>query len=123
MYNYQYSSAPMGAGRGCTGERKFKNERGNTFVKDSMERITSFQYNDVDPTYHFEYDKEGTINGIDRSDGWNWRRVRSNEFTGWVIHNYWDCWKVEDKGCSIYVDESGIKTADGMSDQLALPEA
>lgn len=94
MQNYSCSN---GAGSGSKSERRYKSSSGATIVRDSSERITSFRYNDFDPFYHFEYGSEGSICSIDRTDGWNWRRVKSNDFNGWVIHNYWDCWKVNDE--------------------------
>ena len=119
MQNYSCSN---GAGSGSKSERRYKSSSGATIVRDSSERITSFRYNDFDPFYHFEYGSEGSICSIDRTDGWNWRRVKSNDFNGWVIHNYWDCWKVNDEACAVQVDESGIRTTGDNSDQLALPE-
>jgi hypothetical protein len=119
MQNYSCSN---GTGSGSKSERRYKSTSGATIVRDASERITSFRYNDLDPFYHFEYGSEGSICSIDRTDGWNWRRVKSNDFNGWVIHNYWDCWKVNDEACAVQVDESGIRATGDNSDQLALPE-
>lgn len=105
------------------GERRYRNSNGATIVRDASERITSYRYTDFDPFYHFEYGSEGSICSIDRTDGWNWRRVKSNDFNGWVIRNYWDCWKVSDDACCVEVDETGIRAFGRYSDELALPES
>lgn len=120
MYKYRGNGSPMGCTYPRT-DKRFKNGDGSTYSKDEKQRITSFKYADEDPVYHFEYNDNGTITSIDRSDGWNWRKVTNSEFCGWVIRNYWDCWKVKDDSCSVFVDEHGIKTTSGMSVQLSLP--
>ena len=120
MYKYRGNENPMGCSS-TRREKRYKNGDGSTYSKDDKERITSFKYADENPVYHFEYNENGTISTIDRTDGWNWRKINTREFTGWVIRNYWDCWQVEDQTCSVYVDENGIKTTSGMSVQLALP--
>lgn len=122
MYGYNGNQAQNYSCSSGTGERRYKSSNGATIVRDSSERVTSFRYNDVDPFYHFEYGTEGAICSIDRTDGWNWRRVKSNDFNGWVVRNYWDCWKVSDEACSVQVDDSGIIATGENSSQLALPD-
>jgi len=100
-------------------EKSYRNRRGDRITRDQNERITAYRYSDHDEFYSFEYQKDGSVASIDRSDGWHWRRVDS----GWVVKNYWDSWSVreEDSG-SVMVDDSGIHTTGAGGDRLALPE-
>ncbi|MBZ0186764.1 MAG: hypothetical protein K8F91_10990 [Candidatus Obscuribacterales bacterium] len=117
-YRYGYSNSNSAKNDNC-----YSNQAGDSITRDQEQRITSFKYRQHDSFYSFEYEKDGSVRSIDRSDGWNWRKVKSEDFTGWVVKNYWDSWSVkeEDSG-SVLVDDSGLHATGQNAEQLAFPE-
>src|SRR5262249_1093045 len=99
------------------------NDFGDTVFRDKKGTITSFRYNDLQAYYSFEYNEDGTVCSISRSDGWNWSKFDSNDFNGWVIRNMWESWSVSDRDCGVVeVDECGIRANGKNADLLGLPE-
>lgn len=99
------------------------NQFGDTVTRDANGRITAFRYSDHGAYYSFEYDKEGRLSSINRSDGWVWRRVDSSTFEGWNVRNYFESWKVEDADVgTIVLDENGIRATGKNADLMGLPE-
>ncbi len=104
-------------------DRPSNNSFGDTVFKDATGRITAIRYNDQNTYYSFEYDKEGCVNSINRSDGWVWRRVETSAFRGWVVRNYWESWKVDGQDCgSVVIDDSGVRATGLNADLMGLPE-
>jgi len=104
-------------------DKASNNSFGDTVFKDVNGRITAFRYNEHGTYYSFEYDKEGTVNSINRSDGWVWRRVETSAFRGWVVRNYWESWKVDGDDCgSVEIDDQGVRATGINADLMGLPE-
>ncbi|MBX9670951.1 MAG: hypothetical protein K2X93_25385 [Candidatus Obscuribacterales bacterium] len=126
--SYDFDSKPQERRRSRTISRKrhdkaSTNAFGDTVFKDQSGRITSFRYNAHGTYYSFEYDKDGKVTSINRSDGWLWRRVNTSNFKGWVVRNYFESWKVEDEDCgSVVIDETGVRATGNNADMIGLPE-
>ncbi len=104
-------------------DRPSNNSYGDTVFKDMNGRITAIRYNEHGTYYSFEYDKEGTVNSINRSDGWVWRKVDTSAFRGWVVRNYWESWKVDGQDCgSVVIDDLGVRATGLNADLMGLPE-
>ena len=105
-------------------ESAIANEYGDTVSRDNITgRITAFRYCEQGTCYFFEYDKDGRISSINRSDGWVWRRVNSNAFNGWIVRNYFESWKVSDQDCgAVVIDEAGVRATGTKVDMMGLPE-
>lgn len=104
-------------------DRAMNNSYGDTVFKDMTGRITAFRYNEFGTYYSFEYDKEGAVDSINRSDGWVWRRVETSAFRGWVVRNYWESWKVDGEDCgSVVIDDTGVRATGAHADLMGLPE-
>lgn len=104
-------------------DKATNNSFGDTVFKDMSGRITAFRYNEHGTVYSFEYDREGQVNSINRSDGWVWRRVETSAFHGWVVRNYWESWKVDSEDCGrVEIDEAGVRATGANADLMGLPE-
>lgn len=125
---YDCDAKPQDRRRGRTITRKrhdkaSANSFGDTVFRDQNGKITSFRYKAQGTYYSFEYDKDGKVSSINRSDGWLWRRVNTSSFKGWVVRNCFESWKVEDEDCgSVVIDETGVRATGDNADMMGLPE-
>ena len=95
---------------------------GDTVFRDMTGKITAFRYNQHGTYYSFEYDKDGKVNSINRSDGWVWRKVNTTAFKGWVVRNYFETWKVDEQDCgAVTIDENGVNATGDNADLMGLP--
>lgn len=99
------------------------NDFGDTVFRDEGGRITAFKYNNEATVYSFEYENDGKLSSINRSDGWMWRKVCSGDFAGWVVRNYFETWTVAEDECgAVVVDDNGVKATGSQSDKMGLPD-
>ncbi len=98
------------------------NQFGHLVVRDETGTITEFQYDRGLPMYSFEYESDGSVAAIERSDGWTWRKVNSDDFIGWVVRNYFETWSVPAEECgAVLVDDNGLKVTGLNPELIGLP--
>jgi hypothetical protein len=104
-------------------DRNRVNMRGDVYAINSKGQVSSFRYVDQDTSFSFSYDDRGNLQTISSSAGWTWSKTETNDFTGWVVRNYFDRWQVpsDDVG-EVYVNHSGIHTTRNSASIMALPE-
>lgn len=106
-----------------TGDVAYVNKYGDRYIKDAAGRVTVFRYRHSDTTYSMTYGDDGEVSSISSSIGWAWTRVSNKEFTGWLVMNYFECWKVSEEECGkVTVDELGIGCEAGSEAPMGLPE-
>ncbi|HEY9786132.1 MAG TPA: hypothetical protein V6D17_12065, partial [Candidatus Obscuribacterales bacterium] len=92
-----------------TSDVTYVNKLGDRFTKDLRGRITSFRYRHNDTTYCMSYDEQGQITSVSSSDGWTWTRVQTEDYSGWLVRNYFERWQVSSRECgTVIADENGI---------------
>lgn len=107
----------------ATKERTHVNNAGDHYAVNEDGHITFFRFRDNHASFSFAYGEDGTVEAISSSMGWTWTKTRSEEFSGWVIRNYFDRWQVKEEECGlVYVDATGIKTTGKNPEMMGLPE-
>lgn len=107
----------------CPSESTYMNGSGDKYVVNDNGQITNFKYNAQDMTFSFAYGEDGSVAAIDSSTGWTWKRMKSSDFSGWVVRNYFDRWQVPEDECgAVYVEPTGIKAQGRNVSVMGLPE-
>ncbi|HEY9716180.1 MAG TPA: hypothetical protein V6C69_01820 [Trichormus sp.] len=110
-------------GQRCQREQTYMNGSGDKYVVNDNGQITNFKYNAQDMTFSFAYGEDGCVASIDSSSGWTWKRMKSSDFSGWVVRNYFDRWQVaEDECAAVFVEPTGIKAQGRNVSAMGLPE-
>ena len=120
MYQFETNSRP-----GATNKKEQHkvNIRGDVYSLNSNGQVSSFRYANQDTSFAFTYDNRGNLEEISNSAGWTWAKTESEEFSGWVVRNYFDRWQVSsDEVGEVFVNQSGINTTKHNLSILALPD-
>ena len=99
-----------------------KNGFGDTYRQNKLGQVTHYKYRHNDKSFSFGYDATGNVNMINSSDGWSWTRIRQPNFDGWLIRNYFECWRVQAEDCDeVTATEDGILATGNNTSQMGLP--
>ena len=99
------------------------NMRGDVYALSTNGQVSSFRYANQDTSFSFSYDNRGNLEAISSSAGWTWAKSDTEEFSGWVVRNYFDRWQVSlNQVGEVYVNQSGIQTTKNNPSILALPD-
>ena len=97
--------------------------RGDVYALNTNGQVSSFRYANQDTSFAFMYDDRGNLEEISSSAGWTWAKTETEEFSGWVVRNYFDRWQVSsDEVGEVFVNQSGIHTTRNNLSILALPD-
>jgi len=99
-----------------------KNRYGDSYRQNKLGQVTHYKYSHNDKSFSFGYDAAGQVDAINSSDGWSWTRVQQPNFDGWLVRNYFECWRVQGDDCEeVNVSEEGILAAGKNTSQMGLP--
>ncbi|HEY9682930.1 MAG TPA: hypothetical protein V6C86_15245 [Oculatellaceae cyanobacterium] len=120
MYQFETNSRSNGPnGR----EQHRVNMRGDVYALNTNGQVSSFRYANQDTSFSFAYDNRGNLEAISSSAGWTWAKSETEDFSGWVVRNYFDRWQVStDEVGEVYVNQSGIHTTKNNLSAMALPD-
>lgn len=118
-----YATAPLMKQRDSTREVTRVNMSGDVYKRNRLGLITFYRYSHHGDQFTFDYAEDGTLVAINSSSGWSWTKVNSKDFAGWVVHNFFERWRVPADHCGdLYVDEQGIQSTGKNAAILNLPQ-
>ncbi len=120
MYQFETNSRSSNTNKK---EQHRVNMRGDVYALNTCGQVSSFRYANQDTSYSFSYDSRGNLEAISSNAGWTWSKTETEEFSGWVVINYFDRWQVgsEEVG-EVFVNQNGIHTSRNNASILALPD-
>jgi hypothetical protein len=105
-------------------EKSYTNKCGDHYVLNENGQIIQFKYSGQDMDFSFAYGEDGDVLAINSSTGWTWKKMKSSDFSGWVVRNYFDRWQVAEEECAqVVVEPTGIKARGRNTALMGLPEA
>lgn len=99
------------------------NIHGDAYKKNQFGQVNSFLYGHSGITFTFTYDAEGHVCDIESSNAWVWKRIKSQDFDGWLVRNCFDRWYVNSNDCcDVFVGDHGVNAVGNNIAMMMLPE-